>query len=68
MKKTTLQKYFLPYQQRWITDGSRFKISEKSRRIGMTYAQAYEDVRDAVKKDNEQRKKENVLSKSSLEF
>ena len=44
-----LQKYFLPYQIVWIADHSRFKISEKSRRIGMTYAQAYEDVLDAAK-------------------
>lgn len=44
-----LNKYFLPYQVKWITDHSRFKISEKSRRIGMTYAQAYEDVLDAAK-------------------
>lgn len=44
-----LNKYFLPYQVKWITDHARFKISEKSRRIGMTYAQAYEDVLDAAK-------------------
>lgn len=44
-----LSTYFLPYQIKWITDHSRFKISEKSRRIGMTYAQAYEDVLDAAK-------------------
>jgi len=41
--------YFLPYQAEWVADGSRFKISEKSRRIGMTYAQSYEDVRDAAR-------------------
>lgn len=41
--------YFLPYQARWIADASRLKIWEKSRRIGATYAQAYEDVVDASK-------------------
>lgn len=41
-------KYFLGYQQAWINDRSRFKIARKSRRVGLTYAQSYEDVRDAV--------------------
>jgi|SRR6478672_3782083 len=40
-------KYFLPYQVKWLKDKSRLKIKEKSRRIGMTYVQSYEDVRDA---------------------
>jgi phage FluMu gp28-like protein len=40
-------KYFLPYQAAWIADQRRFKIWEKSRRIGATYAQSYEDVVDA---------------------
>lgn len=31
------QKYFLPYQQRWLNDNSKVKIWEKSRRIGATY-------------------------------
>ncbi|MCB2186954.1 MAG: terminase family protein [Deltaproteobacteria bacterium] len=39
--------YFLPYQEAWLADNSRLKIAEKSRRIGFTYVQAYEDVRDA---------------------
>lgn len=42
--------YFLPYQQRWLKDESRIKIWEKSRRIGATYVQAYEDVRDCAAK------------------
>ncbi len=42
--------YFLPYQIRWLNDNSRRKIWEKSRRIGATYVQSYEDVRDCVKK------------------
>lgn len=40
-------KYFLPYQQKWIRDGSRLKIIEKSRQIGMSYATAYSSVRRA---------------------
>jgi phage FluMu gp28-like protein len=43
--------YFLPYQERWLHDLSRLKIWEKSRRIGATYVQAYEDVRDACVDD-----------------
>lgn len=43
--------YFLPYQEAWIKDSSRFKLCEKARRIGMTYAQSYEDVIDASKSD-----------------
>nr|BDD46386.1 hypothetical protein 4 [bacterium] len=46
----SLNKYFLPYQAAWINDNSKIKIAEKSRRIGLTYAQSYEDVRDCVKK------------------
>jgi len=42
-------KYFLPYQIRWIKDYSQVKLWEKSRRIGATYIQSYEDVRDIVK-------------------
>ncbi|MBF0546214.1 MAG: hypothetical protein HQM08_17355 [Candidatus Riflebacteria bacterium] len=44
--------YFLPYQKRWIEDRSKLKIVEKSRRIGMTYAQSYEDVADAARADD----------------
>ena len=40
--------HFLPYQERWLEDNSKIKIWEKSRRIGATYVQAYEDVRDCV--------------------
>ena len=41
--------YFLPYQVRWLRDKSRYKIAEKARRIGLTYAQSYEDTRDAAR-------------------
>ena len=45
-KKDALSRLFLPYQQNWLNDRSRFKIKQKSRRIGGTYEQAFEDVRD----------------------
>jgi len=48
--KNDLKKYFLPYQLAWLEDSARIKIWEKSRRIGATYTQAYEDVRDIVTK------------------
>ena len=41
---------FLPYQSRWLRDHSLIKIWEKSRRIGATYTQAYEDVEDIITK------------------
>lgn len=40
--------YFLPYQIDWLMDQSPVKIWEKSRRIGATYVQSYEDVEDCV--------------------
>jgi phage FluMu gp28-like protein len=43
-------KYFLPYQRRWLADDSKVKVWEKSRRIGATYVQSYEDVRDVLSK------------------
>jgi phage FluMu gp28-like protein len=44
----SLSSYFLPYQIRYLNDHSRFKIVEKSRRIGGTYMQSYEDCEDVV--------------------
>ncbi len=40
--------YFLPYQLAWINDRARFKIVKKSRRVGYTYAESYENVEAAV--------------------
>lgn len=40
----------MPYQIDWLNDDSKVKLWEKSRRIGATYVQAYEDVRDCVLK------------------
>lgn len=34
----------LPYQQKWIEDDSQLKIGEKSRRIGLTWAEAADNV------------------------
>lgn len=34
----------LPYQQAWVADESQLKISEKSRRTGLTWAEASDDV------------------------
>lgn len=49
---TSENTYFLPYQIAWLNDKSRRKIWEKSRRIGATYVQSYEDVRDCVEQPN----------------
>ena len=40
--------YLFPYQKAWLQDKSRFKIWEKSRRIGATYVQSFEDVSDCL--------------------
>lgn len=34
----------LPYQQAWIADDAQLKVAEKSRRIGLTWAEAADDV------------------------
>lgn len=34
----------LDYQQAWIADDSQLKVSEKSRRTGLTWAEAADDV------------------------
>jgi phage FluMu gp28-like protein len=38
--------FFLDYQIKWIKDASDAMLSEKSRRIGMTYADSYKSCRD----------------------
>ncbi|HEX2982843.1 MAG TPA: terminase family protein [Ignavibacteriales bacterium] len=40
--------YFLKYQMDWLNDNAQVKVWEKSRRIGATYVQSFEDVRDCV--------------------
>lgn len=39
----------LPYQQRWIADTSKVKVAEKSRRIGLTWAEAADDALTAAR-------------------
>ena len=38
------KKYFLPYQRQWILDQSPLRIIQKSRQVGITYADAYDSV------------------------
>lgn len=45
-----LDKFFLPYQKRWILDGSRLKLMEKGRQIGLSWSTAYRLVREKSKK------------------
>ena len=45
------EKFFLPYQQRWINDNSRLKIIEKSRQIGISMATAYRLVREHAQRN-----------------
>lgn len=46
--KTLEPEIFLPYQRAWLKDKSQVKLWRKSRRIGATWTQAYEDVFDAL--------------------
>lgn len=48
MKNAALADLFLPYQRRWLQDKSPVKIFEKSRRIGGTWVQSFEDVTDCI--------------------
>jgi phage FluMu gp28-like protein len=41
-----------PYQQRWIDDNSRFKLSVKSARIGYSYATGLEAIFDCLEHPN----------------
>src|SRR5262249_35111415 len=34
----------LPYQNEWVSDESPLKVAEKSRRVGLTWAEAADDV------------------------
>lgn len=44
MSAPPLPSVLLPYQQRWIADPSPFKVAEKGRRTGLTWAEAADDV------------------------
>jgi phage FluMu gp28-like protein len=43
-----MEPVFFPYQMRWLMDRSKVKIAEKSRRIGLTWAEAYGCVEKAA--------------------
>lgn len=43
-EREVLSHYFLPYQEAWIRDESRNKLAEKSRRVGLTFAEEYRRV------------------------
>jgi phage FluMu gp28-like protein len=46
--ENSIPSFFLPYQRAWIDDHSPLKIIEKSRQIGLTYADACDSVRKAA--------------------
>ncbi len=43
-----LSSLFLKYQKDWLNDTSNVKLAAKSRRIGFTWIQSFEDVKDAL--------------------
>ncbi len=46
-----LDSILLPYQQKWVSDKSAVKFYEKSRRIGITWAEALDNVLTAACSD-----------------
>lgn len=48
MSLPSLAPYFLPYQRAWLEDGSRLKLCQKSRQVGLSYADSYDSVRKAA--------------------
>lgn len=53
----------LPYQQAWIADDAVLKIAEKGRRVGLTWAEAADDVLIAARAEHP----ENVMYISATE-
>ncbi len=43
--------YFLSYQAAWIRDESTLRICQKGRQIGLSYADSYDSVRKAARKN-----------------
>lgn len=43
-----IKEMFLPYQKKWLRDNYPVKLAAKSRRIGFTWIQSFEDVKDAL--------------------
>ena len=44
MNKEKIHHTLLPYQTRWVKDPAGFKVIEKARRIGISWAEAYDAV------------------------
>jgi phage FluMu gp28-like protein len=44
---TSLESILLPYQREWIADRAAVKVYEKSRRIGITWAESADAALDA---------------------
>ena len=47
MNKEEIHHTLLPYQARWVKDPAGFKVIEKARRIGISWAEAYDAVMHA---------------------
>ncbi|MYE02052.1 MAG: hypothetical protein F4Y03_12400 [Alphaproteobacteria bacterium] len=43
-----MKRTLLPYQKRWVADKAPFKVIEKSRRIGLSWCEAYDSVMHAA--------------------
>lgn len=57
--------HFLPYQKKWISDDSRFKIGMFTRRGGKTFGAAGEVIDDCIKAEMDRRKTRwTILSRS----
>ena len=50
MNKEEILHSLLPYQARWVADPAGFKVIEKARRIGISWAEAYDAVMHAGSK------------------
>jgi phage FluMu gp28-like protein len=48
LPKSRTNPYFFPYQWDWIDDPNRDALHEKSRRVGITYAESYRTNRDSL--------------------
>jgi phage FluMu gp28-like protein len=45
------ESYFLSYQDKWIDDAAPFKLAEKSRRVGFTYATSYRCFQKCMRRE-----------------
>lgn len=50
MNKDIIPPYLLPYQTRWVRDPAGLKVIEKARRVGISWAEAYDAVMHAGSK------------------